>query len=412
MLADIALETVRSLRAHTLRFALTALGVAWGVAMLTYLSASADGYDRHFERKLDEIGPRIVFLFPGTVTKRYIGQRGARPVELERKDVARLAELASVERAAPNQWLGPRVLRAGRRTKLVWLYGASEDTAPIRGIDVAAGRLLSRRDVDTGANAVVLGAKVAARLFGDAPAVGRQVHIEGIPFEVVGVARAKGQQLLYMGPADDQIALVPITTARTWFTRSKVIDQVVFAPRTRAGSREAVRHVSALIGLHEHFRADDETAMSHFNIQEIVDLVRGLLLGLRLFLTTASLVTLFVGAVGIMNIMLVVVSERRREIGLRKAVGASNRAIFVQLLAETATVTVAAGLVGALLGCLAVGASAAAVEAGSLMQAPPLLRAGAVLWIVSTLVGTGLAAGLLPALRAMRIDPAVALRAT
>jgi putative ABC transport system permease protein len=412
MVRELFAHTLGSVRANAFRFGLTSLGIAWGAAMLTYLSASSDGYDRHFDRQLDKLGQRIVFLFPGVVTKQHIGQRSARTVEVKFKDIAPLAKLAAVERAAPNAWLGPRIMRARGRTKLVWTYGASEDTALVRSFEPASGRLLSRRDVDTAARSVVLGAAAASRLFGRAPAVQRTVHIDGIPFEVVGVTEPKGDQLLFMGPPEDEVAFIPITTARVWFTHKDIVTQVIFAPRTREGSWDAVRYVRALLGRHHGFRNDDRSAMGSFNIQEIVNLVRGLLLALRLFLTSASLVTLMVGAVGVMNIMFVMVTERTREIGLKKAIGASNAAIFREILTETLAVTVVAGLAGIGIGWLGVQASTAAMGTGSTLQAVPLVRPAAMVSIFFTLVGVALVTGILPALRAMRIDPAVALRAT
>lgn len=411
-MSDLILATFRSLRAHAFRFVLTSLGIVWGAAMLTYLSASSDGYDEHFEKQLDKLGQRIVFLFPGVVTKQHVGQRGARPVELEREDIERIADLHAVERAAPNLWLGPRVIRAAGRTKLVFTFGASEETASVRSFEVERGRLLSRRDVDLGLNSIVLGARAASRLFSGAPAVGRTVHVEGIPFEVIGVARPKGDQLIYMGPGDDEIALIPFTTARTWFTRNDIIDQVIFAPQTREGSWDAVRLVRATLGRHHGFAQDDDAAMGYFNIQEAIDIVRGLLLAIRVFLSAASLITLAVGGVGVMNIMLAMVSERTREIGLRKAVGASNRAIFAEILAETLAVTVFAGMLGATIGWILVVLSANLVGSGQTMQASPVLYPERVALVFLTLVGVGLATALLPALRAMRIDPAIALRAS
>jgi putative ABC transport system permease protein len=411
-MVDLLLATLRSLRAHAFRFGLTSLGIVWGAAMLTYLSAASDGYDQHFEKQLDKLGQRIVFLFPGVVTKQHIGQRGARPVELEREDVERVAALHAVERAAPNLWLGPRVIRAAGRTKLVFTFGGSEDTASVRSFEAESGRLLSRRDVDLGLNSIVLGARTASRLFGAAPAVGKTVHVEGIPFEVVGVARPKGDQLIYMGPGDDEIALIPFTTARSWFTRSDIIDQVIFAPQTREGSWDAVRLVRATLGRHHGFTQEDDAAMGYFNIQEAIDIVHGLLLAIRVFLSAASLITLAVGGVGVMNIMLAMVSERTREIGLRKAVGASNRAIFAEILAETLAVTVFAGLLGVTIGWILVELSANAIGSGQTMQASPVLHPERVILVFATLVGVGLATAVLPALRAVRIDPAIALRAT
>lgn len=409
---DLLRNTLQSLRAHAFRFGLTSLGIAWGAAMLTYLSAASDGYDQHFERQLDKLGQRIVFLFPGTATKQHVGQRGSRLVELEREDVDRIAALHAVEHAAPNLWLGPRVMRAAGRTKLVFTYGASEETVPVRNFAVAHGRGLVRRDIDLGRNVIVLGARAATRLYGARAVVGRTVHLEGIPFEIIGVTEAKGDQILYMGPGDDEIALIPFTTARTWFTRTDVIDQVVFSPRTREGSWDTVRLVRAIIGRHHGFRQDDDAAMGYFNIQEVVDLVRGLLMALRLFLTVASLITLAVGGVGVMNIMFVMVSERTREIGLRKAVGASNGAIFAEILTETLAVTVCAGLLGVAIGWLGVQASASAVGTNQTLQAAPVLEPGRVIVVLTILIGVGVVTAILPALRAMRIDPAVALRAT
>jgi ABC-type antimicrobial peptide transport system permease subunit len=412
MLLDLALATVRSLRAHAFRFFLTSLGIAWGAAMLTYLSASADGYDQHFDRQLDKLGQRIVFLFPGVATKQHVGQRSARPVELEREDIERMASLHSVERAAPNTWLGARVLRGAGRTKLVWLYGASEETLRVRNFEIANGRSLSRRDVDLAANVIVLGARAAERLFGTARAVGRTVHVDGIPFEVIGTAKAKGDQVLYMGPLDDEVALIPFTAARAWFTRTDVLGQVIFAPRKREESRDTLRLVRAILGRHHGFTQMDDAAMGAFNTQEIVDLVHGLLLALRLFLSAASLITLTVGAVGVMNMMLVMVSERTREIGLRKAIGASNRSIFVEILAETIVVTALAGALGIALGWLAVLGSARAIGTGAMLRAAPMLLPERVVVIFLTLNGVAVLSGILPALRAMRTDPAVALRAT
>jgi putative ABC transport system permease protein len=407
---DLLLDCLRSVRAHAARFTLTSMGIVWGMAMLTYLLATMNGYEEHFARQIAKVGPRVVFLFPGAVTKVLVGNRNARVVKLERKDVTRLTTLHVIERASPNLWAGPRVLRAGGRTKLAYTYGVNEDAALIRGYEIGSGRFLSRGDVDDAATVAFVGAKVAERLFGDATAVGRTIHVDGTPFRVVGVSRKKGAQLLYVGPADDEIVMVPITTAERWLTRSDNVGQAIFAPRTAAESRAALRSAREILGAHLHFSPDDESAVASFDIQDIVHIIDALLLGLRVFLSTASFVTLFVGAVGIMNVMLVMVSERTKEIGLRKAIGASNRQVFAQFLVETLLVTVAAGLIGVAIGAASVEAMAAAIGAGSTLQGPPVLRPSAVAFVFTTLVGVGVAAGILPAARAVRIDPAVSLR--
>jgi len=166
VLADLAVETLRSLRAHRLRYGLTSSGIVWGILMLTFLSASMDGYDLHFADEMTKIGRKVVFLFPGAVTRPGVGQRATRPVDLELEDVARLAALESVESAGTNRFLGSLLMRAGPRTKLIWSYGATADTLSIRSFEVASGRGFTAGDVAAKARVAFLAAKTAERLFG------------------------------------------------------------------------------------------------------------------------------------------------------------------------------------------------------------------------------------------------------
>jgi putative ABC transport system permease protein len=410
--ADLLRESLRSLRAHTLRFALTGLGMVWGVAMLVFLLAAVDGFETNFDHQLDKIGQRAIFFFPGSVTRTAVGQRDARPVKLALEDLSRLEQLEGVARAAAHVPLGARLMRAAGRSKLVWTYGVSAAAPDIRGFRAGVGRMLTPHDVATGARVVFLGNTVATRLFGRTDVAGRTVHIDGLPFTIVGVSEAKREQIIYIGPADDEMAMIPITTAERRFILDDLVAQVVVEPRTRAASWGTSTDSRALLGFHHGFRPDDRGALDDFNLEEVRQLVAPLYLGVRVFLTAASLITLCVGAVGVMNIMLVVVSERTKEIGLRKSVGGSNGAIFAQFLAETLLVCLAAGTVGALLGMVGVAVMTHLVGEGSVVNAPPLLLPGRVGLVMASLIGIGIAAGVLPAARAARVDPAVSLRAT
>ncbi len=412
MFTDIVIGTLRSLRAHALRFTLTSLGIVWGIAMLTYLSAMNDGFDRHFQAQIEKVGEKIVFVFPGVILKDRVGGRGARRLELKIEDVDRMSQIHAVERAAPNVWHLTRIFRAGGRTKLVWTFGRSEESAKIRNFEVAEGRFISKRDVDESAKVVFIGASVKERLFGDAPALGRTVRIESVPFRVIGVAKFKGYQIINYGPPDDEQASIPVTTGQRWFSKSDKIGDVIFAPVTREMSWAATDQVRAMLGRHHGFRPDEDTALGIFNVQEAIQIIELLGLGLRIFLTSASLITLLVGAVGVMNIMLVVVTERIKEIGLRKAIGASSGAIFVEFLAETLAITLGAGGVGAVLGWIAVQVGiAAALQSGNVMIPVPALLPGTFALILASIIGVGLGAGMLPAVRAARVEPAISLRA-
>jgi putative ABC transport system permease protein len=360
---------------------------------------------------MERSGPKVVYMGGGSVLEKRVGERGARPVQLEDDDAARIERILGVARASPNLQLWNEMVSAGPRTKLFNLEGVNEKAQVIRNWEVATGRFLSRLDVERGARVAFLGYEAARRLFGAAPAVGRHVHVRDVRFRVVGVAAEKGNDLMNTLNPDDRKVLVPYTSAQRWLVHDDKLREMIYEPISREASWGTPQRVREVTGPHHDFAPELETALWFFNIQESLGLVRGIVLALNGFLAGASLVTLLVGAVGVMNIMLVVVGERRTEIGLRKAVGASDRAIFLEFLAEAVVVSAAAGVVGALLGAAAsVGVSWLA-PAGSTLAEPPVFQPGAIALLTGALVTSGIVAGVLPALRASRVPPAEALRA-
>lgn len=409
MIAELVRSALRNLRAHPLRFAMTSLGILWGAAVLTYLSANVTGFYRDFDEKMSVVGPRVVFLFAGWILDEKVGERSGRPVELELEDVERLRSFQILEGASPRLELGPRILRAERRTKLVRTQGINEDAGTIRNFVPAAGRFLTRQDIERRARVVYLGGRAAERLFGQRDPVGRTLTVDSISFRVVGVGVRKGRQLVNMGAQDDEVALIPVTTAQRWFTQNDRIGGLILAAHERGRARLVIELTRGLLGVHHNFGPDAETALGGFALEDALQLINALGMALRLFFTATSLVTLAVGAVGVMNIMLVVVNERRREIGLRKAVGASTQAIFGEFLVETLVITMLSGAAGIALGWLAV-ASTGRPSEDALAAFVPQLDPTTVVTIFLVLVAVGLAAGLLPALRASRIEPATALR--
>jgi putative ABC transport system permease protein len=407
---DLLHATLQSLRAHALRFALTSLGIVWGSFLLTFLTASMRGTEDHFTRELEEVGPKVVVLWPGSVLRSRIAERGARAVVLEGEDVERLASLGAIESASPDLKLWSQIVRAGPRTKLFAVNAVGAEASAIRRLEPAQGRFLTELEVSRGARVAYLGAVAADRLFGGAPALGRTVQIESVSFRVVGVGKAKHDQMIGVNGWDDWIVFVPWTAAQRWLVRSDEVTQISFAPLRAEASREAIRQSREILGLHHDFAPDLDTALSFFDVREILEIVFTLFTAFRVFLLSAGVVTLLVGAVGVMNIMLVVVGERTAEIGLRKAVGARDRDVFALFLAEAAAVCGASGVVGALLGIGLTRLFAWLSPPESPLASPPLLDPFAVAVVVTSLVGVGVLAGVLPALRAARIPPAEALR--
>ena len=407
---DLLLSTWRSLRAHSLRFLLTSLGILWGAFLLTFLSASMRGVNDHFIRELEEAGPKFVIAWPGTVVKHRVGERGARPVELEDDDVERLLALASIEDAAPDLGIWNQIVRAGGRTKLFHVNAISDRSAKIRNLTPREGRMISPLDVERSARVAYIGPIVAERLFGGQPAVGRTIQIESLTFRVIGVGEPKGTQMIGVNGWDDWVVFVPYTTAQRWLLKNDTLSEILFAPVTRDQSWEAIGHVREIVGLHHDFAPDLDTALSFFNVHDVLQIVHVLFLGFRIFLFSAGIITLIVGAVGVMNIMLVVVAERTREIGLRKAVGASSRAIFGQFLAEATAVCSFSGLLGAALGVGFTQLIARFSPADGPFSSPPILAPGTAALIVGSLVLVGIIAGVVPALRAASVPPAEALR--
>ncbi len=411
-MGDIWLSTLRSLRAHPVRFGLTSSGILWGAFMLTFLSGTMEGFNRHFQRELTEAGPKIVILFPGFVYKDRVGERGARPVEIDTDDVDRIAQLESVEDTDPDIVLWSQVVRAGRRMKLLHVNGGNEQTARIRNMVVAEGRFLTPTDVERGARVAFLGPLAAERLFGREPAVGRRIQIESQSFRVIGISEPKGEQLVHVHGLEDLAVIIPYTTAQRQFTHTEKLRRLAFTPKTPEGTFEAVRHTRQLMGLRHDFDPDLKTAVSFMNLYEALQDIYGMQAALRVFLISAGVITLLVGAIGVMNIMLVVVGERVNEIGLRKAIGGTSRAIFAQFLAEAAAVCGGPGLLGMGLGVAATQLVGAISPPGSATASPPVLDPVTVASLVASLIAVGLVAGVAPALRAARVPPAEALRAS
>jgi putative ABC transport system permease protein len=403
-------EALRGIAAHRARFLLTSLGVAWGGFMLTFMSAFLGGMAAHFRAELEEVGPRMVYMGTGTVLKERVGARGARTVDVEEDDVLRLHSLRQVTGVSPDTSAWNAIVRHGARTKLLAVMGWNAEGFAMRNFQIDAGRSFSPLDVARAERVAVLGPDARDRLFGPEAALGERIRIEGQPFRVIGVTVAKGDQLIDNGVHDDVMVLIPYTAMQRYIRHDETIDQWMLEPYRPEAGRDVIARSRERLGLHEGFEPANESALWSNDFWETFRIIYGMLFSIQMFYIVAGGVTLFVGAVGVMNIMLVVVGERTAEIGLRKAVGATRREVFSQFLIEALVVALAAGGVGSALGWAAV-----------LALREPLARSGIILpespdgltsiAVVAALALVAVVSGGLPALRAARTPPSEALRA-
>jgi putative ABC transport system permease protein len=406
---DFFAETLGSLRAHRLRFGLAALGVGWGALMLTFLSAQSGAMASHFRHELEEIGPKLVVLGPGVILKDRVGERASREVEIEPEDVTRIEALELVEHASPSVELPNQPVRRGRRTKLLSVVGFDWDAAAIRNLSAAEGRFLSAQDVASAAPVAFIGPAAKERLFGAAPALGQTIQIGSQRFRVIGVAVAKKDQITDVGNPDDLMVIIPYTTAQRRFTHTERLHELILTAERRELGALAIEQARELTALHRGFDPRSDTALWSMNFWDTLKILFGMLFATQLFMAVAGTLTLLVGAIGVMNIMLVVVGERTREIGVRKALGARDRDVFLQFLCEAVLVALGAGLLGTLAGLALLRATAQVFErAGIAVGVWPDPFTVAV--VTSALVGVAVLAGALPALRASRVPPAEALR--
>jgi len=402
-------ETFASLRAHAMRFALAALGVGWGALMLTFLSAQTGATAKHFRHELEEIGPKLVILGPGVALRNRVGERAARQVELEAEDVARIEALDVVEHASPVVDLPGQLVRRGRRSKLLNVVGWDYDAAEIRSFRAAEGRFLSHQDV-AGADAVAfLGPRAKERLFGAAPALGETIQIGSERFRVIGIAVEKKDQVMDSNNPDDLLVVIPYTTAQRRFAQTDKLREMILSAQHRELGGSAIQQARALTALHRGFDPRSDTAIWSVDFWDTLKVLFGMLFAIQLFMAVAGTITLLVGAVGVMNIMLVVVTERTREIGVRKALGARDRDVFLQFLTESVVVALGAGVLGTAAGIGLLHATAGVFEeAGIAVSATPDPFTTAV--VSGALVVVAIVAGALPAARAARVPPAEALR--
>jgi putative ABC transport system permease protein len=386
----------RALGGHRLRTALSLLGVAIGVAAVVTLTALGEGARRYVLSEFASVGSNMIVVLPGkTETTGAMPGIGGVPNDLTLDDaVAVTRGVREIDKAAPMV-VGTETVVYAERQRQVALFGSSHEALEVRRLGIAHGRFLPPLAWDRGAPIAVLGSKLAAELFPGGDPVGQVVRVGDWRMRVIGVLEPRGQQL---GLDMDDVVIVPVATAMKMLNRSGLF-RLVIQVRSHAELERAKQAVLRLLS--ERHGEEDVTVITQ---DAVISAFNSILGALTMALGGIAAVSLAVAGVGIMNVMLVSVSERTREVGLLKALGAESRQILAAFLAEAILISSAGGILGLALGWIAVRVIVALYPA---LPASPPLWAVAAAFTLSIVVGGVF--GVLPARRATRLDPVAAL---
>lgn len=391
-----------TLVANKLRSSLTMLGIIIGNASVIATIGIGEGTQKFVAQELESLGPDVLFVLPGNRETQRISLD--QPKTLVLADAEAIAtQVPSVQAVAPEVNSRSLVTYRNKNTN-VNVIGTTPEFLPVRNFDVARGRFFTELDIRRSNQVAVLGADLAERLFGNVAPVGQQLRVKNLTFQVVGVLEPKGSNL---GVDYDDAALVPITTmANRIVGRTSPygieLTYLVTSAKNADSVKAAEFQIANLLRLrHKITGEDDFTIRSQQDALETVGRITG---GLTIMLAAIAAISLIVGGIGVMNIMLVSVTERTQEIGLRKAIGATQQDILIQFIIEAVILSTAGGLVGTALGIGGV------LLVGALTPLEAGISSAAIATAVGVSGGIGLFFGVVPARRAAQLDPIVALR--
>ena len=345
-------QVLSSLLRNKLRSFLTMAGIAWGVASMVLIVAMGDGFKVGQRDRLKQLGENIVLVFPGRTEKQAGGRRAGRRIRLDYDDVRDIRATCYLVKVAVAELQNQANAASAFNSGVFGVMGVEPAYSQVRNIPVDSGRFLVDADDDAAARVAVLGDNVRKQLFGERPVrPGAMIDINGLPYRIVGLTPPKNQNSSYNGLDSDKIfipysAMVRDIPLADENFHPGIVSDLIYVPASLELWKPARDQVVRVLARNHRFDPADGGAIHIWDTVENARLVDNIFTSMTVFLAAISLVTLTLGGVGVMNIMLVSVTERTREIGLRKAVGATKRRILADFFLEGLMLALASGLCG------------------------------------------------------------------
>jgi putative ABC transport system permease protein len=410
---EILVQTLRNIWAHKLRSTLTMFGISWGIASIVFMIAIGEGFKSGYRNMLSSMGTDLVIMWPGRTARQAGGQRAGHDVRFSYEDVRAIEEECYLVRYATAELASSLPARSRYNSGVFSTHGITPVYQQIRSMKLESGRHISQEDMEEARSVCVIGEDVQKQLFAGHEALGSQVYIRDIPFKVIGELAKKEQNNSYNG-LDGNKVLIPYSAMARHFPDPRPfigpghIDNLLIVPVTPDDHLQAVKQVRRLLGRRHGFDAADEGAIWCWDTVQMAQMVSHIYDSMELFLSFMAFITLGLGGIGVMNIMLVSVAERTREIGVKQAVGATPGRILFEFFLEAVTLTVLSGLAG-LVVAWAICSAVSRLPLPALFAGLPVSPKTALI-AFSTLVLVGILSALYPARRASLLVPVEALR--